>query len=209
MSFPSRRQALNLALGGALGGAVGLMAAPAILRADAPYKRSLKMQSLNSGEKLTITYWAEGDYIPEALTRINWFMRDLRTGTTTPMHTGLLDLLWEIDQLSPSSKPLYTMSGYRSPRTNAMLASKSEGVDGNSFHMRGMAMDLTQDFSDPKMLFNIARKLGKGGAGYYPSKHPFVHVDVGPVDSWISPQLGRANRAAEYDAARKAEQAKG
>lgn len=196
----SRRAALVVGAGGL----VGLVASPAILRADAPYKRSLKMQSLNSGEKLKITYWAEGDYIADALQSINWFMRDLRTNTSTAMSTDLLDLLWEIDQLSPSNEPLYTMSGYRSPKTNAMLASKSEGVDGNSFHMRGMAMDLTQDFSDPGMLFKIAEKIGKGGAGYYPGKHPFVHVDVGPVDTWVSPALGRPNRAAEYDAAKAA-----
>lgn len=193
----SRRQALVMGAGTL----AGLVAAPALLRADAPYKRSLNMQSLNSGEKLKITYWAENDYIPDALKQINWFMRDLRSNDQTAMSTQLLDLLWEIDQLSPSSNPLYTMSGYRTPKTNAMLASKSEGVDGNSFHMRGMAMDLTQDFNDPGMLYKIAKKLGKGGAGYYPAKHPFVHVDVGPVDTWVAPQLGRPNRAAEFDAA--------
>lgn len=200
----SRRQALVMGASGL----AGLVATPAILRADAPYKRTLNMQSLNSGEKLKITYWAESDYIPDALKQINWFMRDLRSNDETVMSAQLLDLLWEIDQLSPSSEPLYTMSGYRTPKTNAMLASKSEGVDGNSFHMRGMAMDLTQDFNNPRMLYNIARKLGKGGVGYYPAKHPFVHVDVGPVDTWVSPQLGRPNRAAEYDAA-KAEEKKG
>ena len=200
----SRRQALVMGAGSL----AGLVAAPAILRAEAPYKRKLNMQSLNSGEKLSITYWADGDYIPDALKSINWFMRDLRSNDQTAMSPDLLDLLWEIDQLSPSSRPLYTMSGYRTPRTNALLASTSEGVDGNSFHMRGMAMDLTQDFSDPGMLYKIAGKLGKGGAGYYPIKHPFVHVDVGPMDTWVAPQLGRPNRAAEYDAA-KAEEKKG
>ena len=190
----TRRAALALGAGMA-----GLVAAPAILKADAPYKRTLNMQSLNSGEKLKITYWADGDYIDGALKNINRFMRDLRTGEETAMHPALLDLLWEIDSLTPSNDPLYTMSGYRSASTNAWLAAHSDGVDPSSFHMRGMAIDLTQDFSDPGMIYRVAKKLGKGGAGFYPVKHPFVHVDVGPPDTWVYPAHGRLDRAEEYD----------
>ncbi len=190
----TRRDALTLATG-----AAALVAAPSILRADAPYKRRLNMQSLNSGEKLDVIYWADGDYIPDALKRIDWFMRDLRTNEKTKMSVRLLDLLHEIDTLTPSKNPLYTMSGYRSPKTNALLASVSEGVDPASFHMRGMAMDLTQDFADPGMIYRVAKKLGRGGAGFYPTSKPFVHVDVGPPDTWVYPQKGRPDRAAEYD----------
>lgn len=174
---------------------------PAIVQANAPYKRRLRMQSLNSGERLSVDYWTDGEYDPQALQRINWFMRDLRSQTATEMHPKLLDLLWEIDQNTRSTNPLYTMSGYRSPETNARLASRSEGVDENSFHMRGMAMDLTQSFHDPEELYRVARALGKGGAGYYPTSRPFVHVDVGPPDLWVYPQKGRQNRWSEYQAA--------
>ncbi len=86
MKLITRRHALALT-------ATALIAAPAIVKADAPYKRRLNMQSLNSGEKMKITYWVDGKYIPGALKEINWFMRDLHTNTATKMHTGLLDLL--------------------------------------------------------------------------------------------------------------------
>jgi len=190
----TRRAALALTAG-----AAGIIAAPAIVKASAPYKRTLNMQSLNSGEKMKITYWADGEYIDGALKQIDHFMRDLRTGETTRMHTDLLDLLWEIDKLTPSNEPLYTMSGYRSASTNAWLAAHSDGVDPSSFHMRGMAMDLTQDFSNPEMIYRVAKKLNKGGAGFYPVKHPFVHVDVGPPDTWVYPAHGRLDRADQYD----------
>lgn len=190
----TRRHVLTLAAS-----ATALVAAPAIVKADAPYKRRLNMQSLNSGEKLNIVYWADGDYIPGALKEINHFMRDLRTNESTQMSRKLLDLLQEIARNSRKSSPLYTMSGYRSASTNAWLAAHSDGVDPSSFHLRGMAMDLTQDFSDPEMIYRIAKKLGRGGAGFYPIKHPFVHVDVGPPDTWVYPQPGRPNRAEEYD----------
>ncbi|HBM90166.1 MAG: DUF882 domain-containing protein [Parvibaculaceae bacterium] len=190
ISAPNRRQVLSsgLALGSAL-------VTPAIVQAQAPYKRTLRMQSLNSGERLTITYWADGEHIAETFSTINWFMRDLRSNTTTQMSTDLLDLMWEVDQLTPSRAPLYTMSGYRSPTTNARLAARSEGVAENSFHMQGMAMDLTQDFNDVGMLYRVAKSLGKGGAGYYPTSRPFVHLDVGPPGTWVYPAPGRGDES--------------
>lgn len=192
--FISRRHAIAIT-------AAGLIAAPAIVRADAPYKKSLNMQSLNSGEKLKIDYYADGDYLSSSLKEIDWFMRDLRTNEATRMSTELLDLLQEIASNYASTSPIYTMSGYRSPKTNAKLASNSEAVDPTSFHMRGMAIDITQNFSDPGMTYRIAKKIGRGGVGFYPTKNPFVHIDVGPHDTWIFPQHGREGRAAEYDRA--------
>jgi len=180
--------------------AASLVAAPAILRAEAPYKRTLRMQSLNSGEKLTTTYWADGEYQKGAFQRIAWFMRDLRTNTTTDMSPELMDLLWDIDQLTASSAPIYIMSAFRSERTNAWLAARSTAVDPGSFHKLGMAIDITQDFGRPDAVYYAARELNRGGAGYYPTRTPYVHVDVGPVDSWIHPNIGRRDRDAEYEA---------
>ncbi len=65
------------------------------------------------------------------------------------------------------------------------------------------AVDITQDFSNPGKTYQIAKKLGVGGAGFYPVRHPFVHVDVGPVDTWVHPQHGRLDRAEEYDRMQK------
>ncbi len=187
-NMPTRRQVLTTSIAGA-----SALVTPAIVQAAAPHKRTLRMQSLNSGERLTITYWADGEHLPETFNAINWFMRDLRNNTTIQMSTDLLDLMWEIDQITPSRAPLYTMSGYRSPATNARLAARNEGVAENSFHMQGMAMDLTQDFNDVGMLYRVAKSLGKGGAGYYPTSRPFVHLDVGPPGTWVFPAPGRGD----------------
>ncbi len=204
--LPSRRDALRgmgtLGLGTAL-----TFATPAIVRADAPYKKRLKLQSLNSGEKLDMVYWADGDYLPHALKRMRHFMRDLRTETTHEIHPGLLDLLWEIDQNTRSKNPIYTMSGYRSPQTNEWLLKHSDGVDPGSFHMRGMAVDITQNFLDPEEVYRVALKLKRGGAGYYPTKRPFVHVDIGPLDHWVYPAMPTPGRDKEYDR-QQAEKAK-
>ena len=188
----TRRNALVLA-------AASLIAMPAIVKSDAPYKKRLNMQSLNSGEKLNIVYWADGEYVKGAQKEINHFMRDLRTNERTEMHANLLDLLNDIARMSGSNDPIYVMSAFRSASTNAYLSAHSDGVDPSSFHMRGMAVDITQDFSDPGKTYRIAKKLEIGGAGFYPVKHPFVHVDVGPPDTWVYPQHGRLDRAEEYD----------
>ncbi len=186
----NRRQLLKT---GAL--TASALVTPAIVQAAAPHKRTLRMHSLNSGERLTITYWADGQHLRETFNAISWFMRDLRNQQTIEMSMDLLDLMWEIDQLTPSRAPLYTMSGYRSPATNARLAARSEGVAENSYHMQGMAMDLTQDFNDPGMLFRVAKSLGKGGGGYYPTSRPFVHIDAGPPATWVFPTPGRGDDA--------------
>ncbi|MBC7104037.1 MAG: DUF882 domain-containing protein [Parvibaculum sp.] len=192
--LPTRRKALALGLG-----AAGLLAAPAIVRAEAPYKRALRLQSLNSGEKLTVTYWTDEGYADDALKRVSWFMRDLRTNGVHDVHPGLLDLLWEIDANTRSKNPIYAMSGYRSPETNDWLFRRGNGVDPGSFHMRGMAIDITQDFLDPEEVYRVAKKLGKGGAGFYPTKTPYAHVDIGPPDSWRYPGMPRPGRDEEYD----------
>lgn len=195
---PTRRDALRGM--GMLGLATAVsFAAPAIVRAEAPHKKRLKLQSLNSGEKLDMTYWADGEYLPHALERMRHFMRDLRTETTHEIHPGLLDLLWEIDRHTRSKNPIYTMSGYRSPQTNAWLLANSDGVDPGSFHMRGMAVDITQNFLDPEEVYRVALKLKRGGAGYYPTKRPFVHVDIGPLDNWVYPAMPTPGRDKEYD----------
>ncbi len=91
------------------------------------------------------------------------------------------------------------MSGYRSEETNDWLFRRGNGVDPGSFHMRGMAMDITQDFLDPEEVYRVAKKLGKGGAGFYPTKTPYAHVDIGPTDSWVYPGMPRPGRDVEYD----------
>ncbi|MBX3504157.1 MAG: DUF882 domain-containing protein [Parvibaculum sp.] len=196
---PSRRDVLHLGAGAAALLVLPSIAMPSIVRAETPYKKSLRMQSLNSGEKLDITFWTDQGYDADALKRMSWFMRDLRTGEVHDVHPGLLDLLWEIDSHTRSKNPIYTMSGYRSPKTNDWLNKRGHGVDPGSFHMRGMAIDVTQNFADTEEFYRVAKKLGKGGAGYYPTKTPYVHVDIGPLDNWVYPGMPRPDRDEEYD----------
>ncbi len=65
--------------------------------------------------------------------------------------------------------------GYRSPKENY------ETVKGGefSFHMQGLAADLSCNGCDISHLHDMALKFGWHGVGYYPN-NKFVHVDLRP-----------------------------
>jgi uncharacterized protein YcbK (DUF882 family) len=145
--------------------------------------RSISLANLHTGENLKSTYWESGHYIPEALAEIDRNLRDFRTGDVHPIDPELVDLLHDLKLKMRSKTPFEVISGYRSPKTNAQLASESRSVARKSFHLRGMAIDIRLPDCDLRQLRKAALSLRRGGVGYYP-KPDFVHVDVGPVRSW-------------------------
>lgn len=152
-------------------------------KTDVPYKKTLSLYNIHTGENINTTYWADGSYIPDALSQMNHLLRDYRTNAATDMDTELFDLLYSIRTNLDTTKPFNVISGYRSPTTNAMLNSHSSGVAKKSLHMQGKAMDISLPGRDLCELRKIAMNLKQGGVGYYPTSD-FVHVDVGRVRYW-------------------------
>jgi len=146
-------------------------------------ERRLSFSNLHTGEKLTAVYWSNGAYERNAVGEINHVLRDFRTGDVHPIDLRLLDLLHVLQRTVKSRSPFQVISGYRSPATNAKLASASHGVARRSYHMQGMAIDVALDDRTLSSLRDAALGLKAGGVGFYP-KPGFVHVDVGPVRSW-------------------------
>ena len=145
--------------------------------------RRLSFRNTHTGEDLTTTFWHGGSYEQAALDEINYILRDFRTGDIHPINKGLLNLLSVLKQKMSTSQPVNIISGYRSPRTNSMLRTRSEGVARRSFHLRGMAIDLRLPGLSTAGIARTARSLSVGGVGYYDDSD-FVHVDVGPVRTW-------------------------
>lgn len=145
--------------------------------------RSLSFDNLHTGEKLSIDYWTDGEYIPDALQTINHLLRDYRNGEVHVIEPKLLDLLTILRARLDSREPFQVISGYRSPATNAMLHAESSGVAAKSLHMKGMAIDIRVADRSLQNLHDSALSLHAGGVGYYP-KSDFVHVDVGRVRMW-------------------------
>lgn len=163
--------------------AAGLVTSPAEAAKRVKRERTLAFEHLHTGEKLRRVYWAEGRYIPQALREIHHILRDFRTDEIKPIDVQLLDLLHDLHRTVGSRKPFEIISAYRSPRTNEMLAHASDGVARNSYHLHGMAADVRVADRDLSKLRLAARKLERGGVGYYPASD-FVHVDVGPQRHW-------------------------
>jgi len=99
--------------------------------------RRLKMYSRRTGESLDVIYWIEGDYIKDALTEVNWFMRDWRRDRSRAIDTRTVDIIAATQQLLDTPTPFLMLSGYRTPETNALLRKRSRGVAKNSLHMKG------------------------------------------------------------------------
>jgi uncharacterized protein YcbK (DUF882 family) len=144
--------------------------------------RILALHNLHTGEILDTAYWADGRYLPEGMRRIDWLLRDHRTDEVHPMDPRLLDLLVEL-QGHLQAPRFEVISGYRSPATNAMLASLSDGVAQHSFHLQGKAIDIRVPGRQLRQVRAAAMALHGGGVGYYPHSD-FVHIDTGPLRHW-------------------------
>jgi uncharacterized protein YcbK (DUF882 family) len=164
----------------------GTTATPAladILQSDSSANRSLSFDNLHTGEKTTVDYFENGKYIPDALSTINYLLRDFRNNEVHVIEPRLLDLLHMLHAKLGSNTAFGVISGYRSPATNLMLREHTEGVASHSLHMQGMAIDIHLADRSLGDLNCAAVALRLGGVGYYPGSD-FIHVDVGPVRYW-------------------------
>lgn len=145
--------------------------------------RRLTMASPRTGEKIDTIYWIEGEYIRDAVQEINLFMRDWRTNDVHNIDMRTMDIMAAAHNLMDVNEPYLLLSGYRSPKTNAMLRSRSSGVAKNSRHLRGQAADLRMNSRSVSQMFRAASACRGGGVGRYSGSN-FVHMDCGPVRSW-------------------------
>jgi uncharacterized protein YcbK (DUF882 family) len=146
-------------------------------------ERKLSLLNLHTGEKINTTYWANGQYQLSELKAINHILRDHRTGDVNNIDHNLIDLLTVLHQKMNGQHPFHVISGYRSPKSNAILSASSTGVAKKSLHMQGKAIDIRLPGRQLSALRTTACKLHSGGVGYYP-KSDFIHVDTGHVRQW-------------------------
>ena len=145
--------------------------------------RTLSFHTVNAQESITVTYWRNGRDVQSELDRLNNFLRDSRDGDSVQMDPQLFDILWHVRRHLGTDAPYQVLSAYRSPQTNAWLASSRRGVAWDSLHMRGQAIDVKLPGASAYQIRQTARALGLGGVGYYP-RSGFVHLDTGPVRYW-------------------------
>lgn len=105
-----------------------------------------------------------GDPIPEAFEVIEKAFAS-RSGAATPIHPRLVEILVTLSAAF-GDKPLKLVSAHREP---------GAGTKKTSYHVRGMAADVTIQGVSVHDLRDAAVRLGAWGVGVYPS---FVHVDA-------------------------------
>lgn len=146
-------------------------------------ERRLLLVNTHTGERFEAAYWIDGRYQPAELGRLDWLLRDHRTGSVLAIDQRLFDLLAGLAAAAGVMPRFQVISGYRSPATNAMLAATTDGVSSRSLHMEGRAVDVRLEGVSSAQLRDLALARQAGGVGYYPQSD-FVHLDLGRVRSW-------------------------
>jgi uncharacterized protein YcbK (DUF882 family) len=179
---PTRRQ---MVAGVAAGAALLALPFPAFA---ATGELRLAIRNVHNNDSVDAVFARNGRFVPAGLAELNHGLRDWRTGQATAMDPRLLALLVALRKRLdvPGNHKIDLISGYRTPRTNAMLRSAGgshSGVASQSQHMLGKATDIMIPGVSLERLHGAALSLGGGGVGYYP-RDGFVHVDSGPVRHW-------------------------
>jgi uncharacterized protein YcbK (DUF882 family) len=170
---------LALLLAAPLGG----LATPAV---PAGREYRLRFYHTHTRERLDIVYRRGDTYLPEALNELDHFLRDHRTGDVHHFDPHLFDLLHDLTvSLNDAKGEIDVICGYRSPRSNEFLRTRSPhtGVARHSLHMQAEAIDIRLPGIATTAVRDAALRLGRGGVGYYRDSD-FVHVDVGRVRRW-------------------------
>jgi uncharacterized protein YcbK (DUF882 family) len=181
-SNDSRRVFLRHAVRLAAAGATLPFAGKAV--ASIPDERSLAFDHTHTGERISLIYAVDGQYLPDALMAFNHLLRDHYSGQVGILDPQLFDLLYQVKRTLACEEAFQVISGYRCAATNSMLHdTRGGGVARRSLHMDGKAIDIRLPGVSIADLRDAALSLRLGGVGYY-QREQFVHVDTGRVRSW-------------------------
>jgi uncharacterized protein YcbK (DUF882 family) len=144
----------------------------------------LRLYHTHTGEHLDIVYRHGDTYVPEALAKLDHFLRDHRTGQVHHFDPRVFDLLSDATRaVGRPNAEIHIVCGYRAPASNEYLRTHTSGVAKNSLHMQAEAIDIRLPGTPTRTFRNAVLALKLGGVGYYPASD-FIHVDVGRVRHW-------------------------
>jgi len=153
-----------------------------------PTAREYRLRFFNThtNERIDVVYRRGESYLPEALGKLDRYLRDVFTGEVRHFDPHLFDLLYDLTaSLNDAGGEIDVVCGYRTPETNELLRSRSahSGVAVHSLHMLAEAIDIRLQGVPTSAARDAALRLQRGGVGYYHDSD-FIHVDVGPVRRW-------------------------
>jgi uncharacterized protein YcbK (DUF882 family) len=167
--------------------------------------RTLQMFHIHTKESITVTYMQNGRYVPSAMKKINYFMRDWRKNKTVTIDPKTIDLMWELHSDLGSKAPIHIVCGLRTAGTNAFLKRKGRNVAKKSQHTKGKAIDFYFPDVPTVKIRNSSLVRRVGGTGYYRSSAGptgFLHIDTGNVRYW-GPGISKSQWASIHRDAKK------
>jgi uncharacterized protein YcbK (DUF882 family) len=151
---------------------------------SSPLEYRLRLFNVHTGERLDTVYRRGDNYVSDALSPLDQYLRDRRTGEVRHYDPRVFDLLHDLETtLGRSDSEVDVLCGYRSQRSNELLRSTHHAVAVHSLHIKAMAIDIRIPGVKTAALRNAALSLHRGGVGYDPESN-FVHVDVGRARCW-------------------------
>jgi uncharacterized protein YcbK (DUF882 family) len=159
--------------------------------------RTIAMSHIHTGERISVTYMENGRYVPSAMKKINYLLRDWRKNKVVTMDPRTVDLIWELHQDLGSRADVRIVCGLRTAGTNSMLRRIGRNVAKHSQHVNGKAIDFYFPDVPTKKIRNSALVRKVGGVGYYRSAGGptgFLHVDTGSVRHW-GPHISNSEMA--------------
>ena len=152
--------------------------------------RTLSLVRPQSGEKVRVLYWKDGEMIDAAYQELCHIMRDVQGKEVAPIDPKLFETLWGTQAFLARygmEQPLEVLSGYRTAKTNQALREAGVPAARQSLHLRGMAADIRLARLNEEVLGGLIRSFRQGGVGYYYRSGPrggWIHADTGLTRTW-------------------------
>ena len=102
----------------------------------------LRLYNTHTGERIDIVYRHGAQYVSGALVKLDYFLRDHRTGDVRHFDPRLYDILSDLtSSIGLPDGEIDIVCGYRTPSTNESLRAHTTGVAKNSLHIQAEAID--------------------------------------------------------------------
>ncbi len=90
--------------------------------AEAGQEHALRLYNTHTGERMEIIYRRGDQYVPEALSKLDYFLRDHRSGDVRHFDPRLYDILSDLTaSVGQPGAEIDIVCGYRTPSTNETL----------------------------------------------------------------------------------------
>ncbi|GAA4879346.1 DUF882 domain-containing protein [Ferrimonas pelagia] len=162
---------------------MALAGLPSLSFASRATPKVLSFYNRHTGETGRAEFWRDGGVVEAGAEALDPLLRDHRQNEVAAIDRRLYHLVSALTERLEFRGDIHVISGYRSDKTNEMLAARSGGVAKKSYHTRAMAVDIALPGIALEQVRDAALALGLGGVGYYP-RSGFLHVDTGPVRRW-------------------------